>query len=71
MKSIEYAENKLSAKMGEPKRVEGENKNSPIKFDVENIDTKITTSNLSGITSKATEDAGDCDIDDDHCIADQ
>jgi hypothetical protein len=71
MKSIEYAENKLQSKMGEPQRVEQQNRNAPIKFDVEDVDTKINSSHLSGITSKATEDAGDCDINDDVCIADQ
>lgn len=57
--------------MGEPQRVERENRNAPIKFDVEDVDTKINSSHLAGITSKSTEDAGDCDINDDSCIADQ
>lgn len=57
--------------MGEPQKVEQQNRNAPIKYDVEDVDTKINSSHLSGITSKATEDAGDCDINDDICIADQ
>lgn len=71
MKSIEYAENKLSAKMGEPQKLEKAHPNAPVKYDVEEVDTKISSSNLAGVTSKATEDSGDCDIDDTSCIADQ
>lgn len=36
MKSIAYAESKLGAKMGTPKRVETQ-KNQPVKYDVEDI----------------------------------
>jgi hypothetical protein len=71
MKSIEYAENKLSTKMGTPEKVAKSHANEPIKYDVEDVDTKIYSSHLAGVTTKATEDAGDCDINDDDCIADQ
>lgn len=46
-------------------------KNSPIKYDVEDVDLKINSSHLSSIATKAGEDLGDCDIKDDDCIAGQ
>ena len=70
MKSIEYAEKKLNHELGTPKQVERA-KNSPIKYDVEDVDLKINSSHLSAIATKAGEDLGDCDIKDDDCIAGQ
>lgn len=70
MKSIAYAEGKLSAKMGEPERVATE-KNQPVKYDVEDVDLKINSSHLTSVTKKSAEDLGDCDMKDDDCIADQ
>ena len=71
MKSIEYAENKLSTKMGSPEVMPKENPNAPVKYDVEDVDMKISSTHLSGVTSKTAEDLGDCDMKDDACIADQ
>lgn len=54
--------------MGDPKQVEHA-KNTPIKYDVEDVDLKINSSHLSSIATKAGEDLGDCDIKDDDCIS--
>lgn len=70
MKSIAYAESKLGHQMGDPKQVEHA-KNTPIKYDVEDVDLKINSSHLSSIATKAGEDLGDCDIKDDDCISGQ
>jgi hypothetical protein len=69
MKSIAYAEGKLSAKMGEPERVATE-KNQPVKYDVEDVDLKINSSHLTSVTKKSAEDLGDGDRKDDDSIAD-
>jgi hypothetical protein len=69
MKSIAYAESKLGAKMGTPKKVASQ-KNSPIKYDVEDI-AQIKTEQLGSMSNEAGQDLGDCDIKDEECIAQQ
>ena len=69
MKSIAYAESKLGAKMGTPKKVETQ-KNSPVKYDVEDV-AQIKSEQLGSMASETGQDLGDCDFKDEECIAQQ
>lgn len=67
MKSIAYAENKLNAKMGTPKKVPTA-PHAPVKYDVEDI-SQINSTHLGALSSSNGQDLGDCDIKDEECIS--